>query len=65
MNGKQIGRISGAKVETKKSKDVKKVIFQHSKDFQGSLKDIELIKLVRVSRNTFYKYKRELFEEHI
>jgi len=65
MNGKQIGRISGAKVETKKSKDVRKVIFQHSKDFQGSLKDIELIKLVRVSRNTFYKYKRELFEEHI
>ena len=62
LNGKQIGRLEGVKIETQKSKEAKRIILQHSKDFDGSLNDIDLLKLVGVSRNTFYKYKRELIE---
>lgn len=63
INGKQIGQIEGAKLITKKSKQAKDVIFKHSKDFQGTLNDIDVIKLCSISRNSYYKYKRELVEE--
>lgn len=67
--GKQVGRATGAKVETKKAKKCKEIILKHSKDFGGSLNDTECIKQTGLSRNTFYKYKRELkdylFEEYI
>lgn len=61
-NGKQIGRKAGTKVETKKSIESKQVILKHSQDFGGSLSDPECMKLTGLSRNTFYKYKRELKE---
>lgn len=60
--GKQVGRATGAKVETKKAKETKKIIMKHSKDFGGSLNDKECMDLTGLSRNTFYKYKRELKE---
>lgn len=60
MNGKQIGQKPGAKLTTKKSIEVKEIIVKHSKEFNGTLTDAEVIKLTGVSRNTFYKYKREL-----
>ena len=31
-----------------------------STDFSGSLSDIECMKLIGLSRNTYYKYKKEL-----
>ena len=34
-----------------------------SKDFDGSLNDKDLMAVVGVSRNTFYKYKREILIE--
>ena len=37
-------------------------IRKYSKAFNGTLGDDEVIKLVGVSRNTYYKYKRELME---
>lgn len=58
-----IGRKEGAKVTTKKSIEAKKVIQKHSKDFDGTLKDTEVIKLIGISRNSYYKYKKELTEE--
>lgn len=58
--GKQVGRATGSKVETKKSKEAKEVIRKHSKDFNGSLTDAEVIKLTGIARNTYYKYKREM-----
>ena len=61
-SGKTVGRKEGAKIETKKAKEQKKVILKHSKDFGGSLTDQECIKQTGLSRNTFYKYKRELRE---
>lgn len=62
LNGKQIGQRPGAKLITKKSIAAKEVIKKHSKDFYGTLTDVEVMQLTRLSRNTYYKYKRELKE---
>lgn len=37
-------------------------IERHAKEFGGSLSDPEVIKLAGISRNSYYKYKRELTE---
>lgn len=63
MNGKQIGQVKGAKLTTKKSIAAKEIIKKHSKDFNGSLDDEDVIKLAGISRNSYYKYKREIREE--
>lgn len=62
LNGKQIGCKKGTKLVTKKSKEAKTKILKHSKEFNGSLNDIECMKLIGISLNTFYKYKKELKE---
>lgn len=61
--GKQVGRAEGSKVETKKAKAAKAEIMKYSKDFNGHNTDPEVIKLTGISRNSYYKYKRELKEE--
>lgn len=63
LDGKQIGREIGKKVITKKSVSAKQLIIKHSRDFNGTLDDIEIMKLADISRNTYYKYKKELREE--
>lgn len=63
LNGKTIGRTKGSKSETKKSKSTKIQIKEMSKDFDGTLKDTEIMDLLHIARNTYYKYKRELKEE--
>ena len=63
LNGKQIGQIQGAKLTTKKSITAKEVILNHSKDFNGTLADADVMTLTGLARNTYYKYKRELREE--
>jgi DNA invertase Pin-like site-specific DNA recombinase len=63
LNGKQIGRAQGAKVETKKSKEAKARILKYSKEFSGSMSDKELMQFLGLARNTFYKYKKELKDE--
>lgn len=60
LNGKQIGQKQGTKLTTKKSIAAKEVILKHSKDFHGTLADEEVQTLAKLSRNTYYKYKREL-----
>jgi len=60
LNGKQIGRKPGTKLTTKKSVAAKEIIVKHSKDFSGTLTDIEVMKLTGLARNTYYKYKRDL-----
>jgi DNA invertase Pin-like site-specific DNA recombinase len=64
-SGKQIGTVKGAVHETKKSKAVKPLIIKLSKDFEGELSDKECMKLIGLSNNTYYKYKRELKRDHI
>lgn len=63
LNGKQIGLEKGTKLTTKKSITAKETIKKHSKDFNGTLADEDVIKLAGISRNSYYKYKRELREE--
>lgn len=60
LNGKQIGRPPGTVLVTKKSQAAKEVIQKLSKDFHGSLTDVEVIQLTGLARNTYYKYKREI-----
>lgn len=61
-NGKQIGRAVGTKIETKKSVECKKTILKHSKKFNGSLNDKEIISMLSISKATFYKYVKEIVE---
>lgn len=63
--GKQVGRKAGTTAgngfrETEKAIKAKEIIRKHSKDFNGSLSDVECMKLAGLARNTYYKYKREL-----
>lgn len=60
INGKQIGQIKGVKLTTKKSVENKEIILKHSRDFNGTLTDVELMQLTGLARGTYYKYKREL-----
>ena len=59
-NGIKIVLSKGSKLTTKKSLECKVVILKHSRDFGGSLEDPDVIKLCGCSRNSYYKYKREI-----
>ena len=59
-NGTHIGLPKGTTLTTKKSVECKAIIKKHSKDFGGSLDDPDVIKLCGCSRNSYYKYKREI-----
>ena len=59
-NGTQIGLIKGTELTTKKSIECKAIIKKHAKDFGGTLDDPDVIKLCGCSRNSYYKYKREI-----
>lgn len=63
LAGKQIGQKAGSKLTVKKAIAAKEVIKNHSRDFGGTLNDAECQKLAGISRNSFYKYKKELTEE--
>lgn len=60
LNGSQIGHVPGTKLHVKKAAEAKKIILEHSKDFNGTLDDTMCRKIAGVSRNTYYKYKKEL-----
>lgn len=63
LAGKQIGRATGTKIETKKAKATKELIKKHSKTFGGSLTDKEVMELAKVHKETYYIYKKQLKEE--
>lgn len=60
LNGKQIGHKAGTTRISKKEAPAKEMILKLSKSFNGTFSDIDCMKLVNLSRNTYYKYKREL-----
>ena len=60
LNGKQIGLAQGTKLVTKKSVKSKRLIQKYSRDFSGTLPDKDCIKLIGISKGSYYKYKREL-----
>ena len=59
-NGKTIGLTKGTTLVTQKSVQCKSIIQKHSVDFGGSLSDKEVMTLCGISRNSYYKYKKEL-----
>ena len=59
-NGTQIGLSKGTTLTTKKALECMAIIKKYSKDFGGSLEDPDVIKLCGCSRNSYYKYKREI-----
>ncbi|MCR5282702.1 MAG: recombinase family protein [Lachnospiraceae bacterium] len=61
--GKQIGRARGTRVDTKKAELSKKKMLKYSKAFGGSNTDKDLISMLGIDKNTYYKYKRELLSE--
>lgn len=62
LAGKQIGAVKGRKLHVKKADTAKEQIIKYSKDFNGTLTDIEVMKLIGIANNTYYKYKKELKE---
>lgn len=63
LNGKQIGQVKGTKLVTKKSIEMKEKIRKMSDTFNGNMKDKEVIEILKISRNTYYKYKKEMLAE--
>ena len=62
-DGKQIGQKKGAKLHIKKEGPAKAQILRLSRDFHGTNSDLECMKIIGISRNTYYKYKRELSQK--
>lgn len=60
LNGKQIGRADGTNVQTKKSVEMKEKIRKMAKSFDGNMTDKEVIETLKIARNTYFKYKREM-----
>ena len=63
LAGKQIGAVSGRKLNIKKAAPAKELIRKHCRTFGGTLNDAECIKLSGLARNTYYKYKAEIKNE--
>lgn len=64
MQGVELGRKAGVQIETKKEKEMRVKIKKLSKDFDGNLKDVEVMELLKLARNTYYKYKKKLLQEN-
>ena len=60
LEGRQIGQRPGSRLHVKKEAPAKEQILRLSKSFNGTLSDAECMKLIGISRGTYYKYKREL-----
>ena len=56
-NGSKIGLPKGSTVITKKEKECSALILKHSKDFNGTLNDVDVMKICGCSRQSYYKYK--------
>ena len=62
--GKNLGQPKGAKLTTKKSVAVKERMLEVVAEFGGYCsKEEDILKLLGISRNTYYKYKKELRQE--
>ena len=65
--GKHIGIKKGTKLITKKSIKAKSLILQYNFTFNGNKNNVETIEILenlgcKISRPTFYRYKKELME---
>lgn len=63
LSGRQVGGVKGRKLHTKKSDIQKPLIIKYARDFNGTLTDADTIKLLGISRNTYFRYKKQIREE--
>jgi DNA invertase Pin-like site-specific DNA recombinase len=63
LRGSQVGREQGRKYQSRKSVEMKAKIAKMSKDITGTMTDKEVMDILGIARNTYYKYKRELIEQ--
>lgn len=57
LNGKRVGTEAGRKLTVKKAAPAQEFIRSRCKEFGGDLTDGEAMQLLKIARNTFYKYK--------
>lgn len=62
--GKRLGRPAGSSTPTKKKEKVRQRILKESRAFGGSKSDLELIASTKVSKATYYRWKKELMSEN-
>ena len=60
LQGKTLGHRKNQPIITRQSIEDKEIILKHSIDFGGTLRDVDVMRLCKCCRKTFYKYKREL-----
>ena len=58
------GRKKGDKLVVHNKTERIRLIKKNSKDFYGSNTDVEVMKLLGISRNTYYAYKKEVREQY-
>ena len=61
--GSRVGNSKGDTLVTKRSIETKETIRKYSKDFNGNLRDTEVMKLCGVSRSSCYRHKKEPAEK--
>lgn len=61
--GTVLGRKQGDTYTTKKEKEMREKIKKLAKDFGGNLKDVEVFNLLGITKNTYYKYKKNIILE--
>ena len=64
LNNRTLGHRKNTPLVHKQSIIDKETILRYSRTFGGSLSDVDVIKLCKCSRKTYYKYKKELLEGH-
>ncbi len=64
-NGTKIGLTKGTNLVTAKSIECKEIIKKHAREFGGMLNDTEVMTLCKISKNSYYKYKKELKTQSI
>lgn len=62
-SGRKPGLKKGTKLVTRKEVEAKEYLKANLKEFGGTKSNIEALKETGLSRNTFYKYKRELLQK--
>ena len=60
INGKVLGRPKGRLYATEKEIQAKRLMQKRAKAFGGDLSDSDCMKVIGVSRGTYYRYKKEL-----
>ena len=60
INGKVLGRPKGKHYATEKEIQAKRLMQKRAKAFGGDLSDADCMKVIGISKGTYYRYKKEL-----